>query len=154
MAAVAVYFLLFDSGAPKDVWDVSLALSLPCGVSWILIRIGITPSVEWSDTEVKVCNPLFTYGAGLDQVRLLGRSGRGGAIELEGIGVVMPWSMTRSVFDGKRANQAQRDLRHAVLRAQKTGETEKIPAARKLRYGWFDLLIVPMLAACVWAFLP
>ncbi|MFE7430478.1 hypothetical protein [Streptomyces sp. NPDC057545] len=155
MMAIAVYFLFFDSGAPKDVWEASLALSLPCGVSWILIRIGITPFIEWSDTEVTVCNPFFAYHAGLDTVRLLGREGRGGAIELEGIGVVMPWSMTRSIFDGKRANGSRRDLRHAVLRAQKTVEAgEGIPATRRLRYGWFDILIVPMLAAFAWAFLP
>ncbi|MCK8434462.1 hypothetical protein G3I77_15965 [Streptomyces sp. D2-8] len=155
MTAVAVYFLFLDSGAPKDVWEVSLALSLPCGVGWMLIRIGITPFTEWNDTEVKVCNPFFTYRAGLDKVRLFSREGRGGAFELEGIGMVMPWSMTRSILDGKRANGARRDLRHAVLRAQKTMETDAaIPTTRRLRYGWFDILIIPLLAAFVWAFLP
>ncbi|MFD7420010.1 hypothetical protein ACFV6M_06110 [Streptomyces californicus] len=155
MAAVAIYFLFFDSGAPRDAWEAFLALSLPCGVIWVLIRIGITPSVEWDDAEVKVCDPFFVYRAGLDKVRLLGREGGGGALELDGIGVVVPWSMTRSIFDGRRANRARRDLRHAVLRAPEAmGADAAIPATRILRYGWFDTLVVPLLSAFVWALLP
>lgn len=69
--------------------------------------------------------------------------------------MVMPWSMTRSIFDGKRANGARRDLRHTVLRAQKTMETDAVtPTTRRLRYGWFDILIIPLLLAFVWSFLP
>ncbi|MFH8885197.1 hypothetical protein [Streptomyces californicus] len=155
MAAVAIYFLFFDSGAPKNVWEASLSLSLPCGVSWILIRIGIMPLVEWDEVKVEVRNPFFVYRADLEKVRLLGREGRGGAFELEGVGRVMPWSMTRSILDGKRANGARRDLRHAVLRAPKATEIDAAtPATRSLHYGWFDMLVIPLLLAFAWAFLP
>ncbi|MEV7238187.1 hypothetical protein AB0N06_30865 [Streptomyces sp. NPDC051020] len=152
MLAVAVYFLFFDSVAPRNFWDVCLALAVPGVVTWTLIRVGLTPYVEWGKGCITVCNPFFTYRASLDSVRLLGREGRGGAFKIEGIGVVLPWAMTRSIFDGKRANAARRDLRHAVL-ASKNGDPA-LTSSRKARFGWFDLLIVPFAAALVWAFLP
>lgn len=47
MVATASYFLLFDSGAPRNLWDAALALALPCAVVWVLIRVGLTPYVQW-----------------------------------------------------------------------------------------------------------
>ncbi|MFE0645604.1 hypothetical protein ACFW2Y_28945 [Streptomyces sp. NPDC058877] len=155
MLGVAVYFLFFDSGAPDSLWDVFLALAAPCAVTWVLVRVGITPFVAWDTESVTVCNPFVLYRARLDQIRLLGKEGRGGAFDIEGIGTVLPWAMTRSVFDGKRANAARRDLRHAVLQAAKPAPSEARRApVRRPRFGWYDVLIIPFLGAVIWAFLP
>jgi len=155
MLAVAVYFLFFDSGVPESAWGAVLALALPCGVIWVIIRVGLSPFVEWGDGKIVVCNPFVLYSSSLDKVRLLGREGKGGAFEVEGIGTVVPWAMTRSIFDGKRANEARRELRRAVLQAKGEAVCESdAQGTRKIRYGWSDILMIPFLAACVWAFLP
>ncbi|MFH8987160.1 hypothetical protein [Streptomyces sp. NPDC017940] len=151
MAAVAVQFLHDGGGGPRDVWDVVLALALPCGVTWVLVRTGLTPYVEWDEQRLTVHNPFLRYEADLADVRLLGRAGKGGALGVEGVGTVLPWAMTRSVFDGQRAERARRELRTAVRRA--TG-TATAPVRRRPRVEWTDLLLLPMLAAFVWAFLP
>lgn len=154
MLVTAVYFLFLDSGAPRDLWDVVLALAVPCAVVWVLIRVGLTPYVQWGEGRLTICNPFVRYATPLSEVRLLGRSEKGGAFEITGVGQVSPWALTRSVFDGKRANEARRGLRHAVLRAHET-ERDAIPnVTRRLRVGWFDVLLLPFFAACVWAFMP
>ncbi len=62
--------------------------------------------------------------------------------------------MTRSLFDGRRANEARRDLRHAVLRTPETGKDIDPNVGRRLRVGWHDALLVPFVTACAWAFMP
>lgn len=151
MAVVAVQFLFFDGERPSSVWEVVLAVALPCAVVWVLVRTAFTPSVSWDDEQLVVRNPFFTYEAPLAGVRLLGRAGRGGALQVEGIGAVLPWAMARSVFDGRRAEAARRELRHAVRRAS---GVVVVPAWRRVRVAWTDLLLLPSLAAFVWAFLP
>ncbi|MVO84022.1 hypothetical protein GPA10_04375 [Streptomyces sp. p1417] len=166
MAVVAAQFL-YDGGAgPRDVWDVVLALALPGGVTWVLVRTGLTPYVEWDEQRLTVRNPFFRYEASLADVRLLGRAGKGGALGVEGVGTVLPWAMTRSVFDGRRAEQARRELRNAVRRAVPDGTgtaggagtpggtDAAAPVRRHFRVEWTDVLILPMLGAFVWAFLP
>ncbi|WP_030563963.1 hypothetical protein [Streptomyces aureocirculatus] len=152
MAVVAVQFLHDGGDGPRDVWDAVLALALPAGVTWVLVRTGLTPYVEWDEKRLTVRNPFFVYEADLADVRLLGRAGRGGALGVEGVGTVLPWAMTRSVFDGRRAGQARRELRHAVRRA--VPGTAVTPVRRRFRVEWTDLLVLPMLGAFVWAFLP
>ncbi|MEV0437667.1 hypothetical protein AB0I84_29560 [Streptomyces spectabilis] len=151
MAAVAVQFLFGGGEGPRDVWDVCLALALPAGVTWVLVRTGLTPSVEWDEKRLVIRNPFFVYEACLADVRLLGRAGRGGALHVEGVGTVLPWAMTRSVFDGRRAEAARRELRHAVRQADAVASA---PVRRRFRVEWTDVLVLPILAAFVWAFLP
>ncbi|MFD9908303.1 hypothetical protein [Streptomyces sp. NPDC059063] len=152
MAAVAVQFLFGAGEGPRDAWDVVLALALPCGVTWVLVRTGLTPYVAWDERRLVVRNPFFVYEASLADVRLLGRAGRGGALGVEGLGTVLPWAMTRSVFDGRRAQGARRELRHAVRRAPEAVAGEG--ARRRFRVEWTDVLVLPIVAAFVWAFLP
>ncbi|MFD0313343.1 hypothetical protein [Streptomyces flavalbus] len=154
MLAAAVYFLFLDSGAPRDPWDVVLALAVPSGVVWVLLRVGLTPYVQWGGGRLTICNPFVRYSAPLSRVRLLGRSQKGGALSIEGLGQATPWALTRSLFDGPRANEARRALRHAVLQAHETDEHVDPTVKRTLRIGWSDILLLPFLAACVWAFLP
>ncbi|MDL2076530.1 hypothetical protein QNN03_08785 [Streptomyces sp. GXMU-J15] len=154
MLVTAVYFLFLDSGAPSGAWDVVLALAVPCAVVWVLVRTGLTPYVEWGAGRVTVCNPFVVYSAPLSEVRLLGRAEKGGAFDVAGVGQVSPWALTRSVFDGRRANEARRELRHAVLRAHETEQGVDPGVTRRVRAGWYDVLLLPFLAACVWAFLP
>lgn len=110
--------------------------------------------MSWGDGRISVENPFVSYSAPLGKVRLVGRAGKGGALGVEGIGEVPPWALSRSVFDGKRANEARREMRHAVLRAVE-GETgqESGEVVRRIRFGWMDLLLVPILSAWFWAFL-
>jgi hypothetical protein len=154
MLVAAVYFLFLDSGAPRKVWDVVLALALPCAGVWFFIRVGLTPYVQWGEGRLTICNPFVIYSAPLSEVRLLGRSEKGGAFDIAGVGQVSPWALTRSLFDGKRANEARRELRHAVLGAHETDSDVNPSVSRRLRVAWFDVLIVPFIAACVWAFMP
>ncbi|MEU5772814.1 hypothetical protein ABZ819_05850 [Streptomyces venezuelae] len=151
MVAVAVRFLFFDGERPSDPWEVVLAVALPCAVIWTLIRTALAPYVGWDDQQLVVRNPFFTYEVPLSDVRLLGRAGRGGALEVESIGTVLPWAMTRSVFDGRRAGAARRELRHAVRQAADTATT---PGRRRFRVAWSDILLAPMLGAVAWAFMP
>ncbi|MFM9441577.1 hypothetical protein [Streptomyces acidiscabies] len=152
MAVLAAYFL-FVEGA-HDAWQVVLALAVPGVAAWIFVRVGIVPSVEWDDHRLTVRNPFVEYGAPLSDVHLLGRSEKGGgALDFPGIGPVSPWSLSRSVFDGTRANAARRDLRNAIRQAEHPDSTRP-PATRKPLLGWYDILPLPFLAALVWAFLP
>ncbi|MFD8914041.1 hypothetical protein [Streptomyces sp. NPDC059575] len=154
MLLTAVYFLFLDSGAPRDAWDVMLALAVPCAVVWVLIRVGLIPYVEWDAGRVTIRNPFVVYSAPLSKVRLLGRSEKDGAFEIAGVGSVTPWAMMRSVFDGQRANGARRDLRRAILRTHEADKDVDPSVSRRLRLGWFDVLPLPFIAACVWAFMP
>ncbi|MET8978409.1 hypothetical protein ABZX85_22605 [Streptomyces sp. NPDC004539] len=153
MAALAGYFLLVEGA--RDPWEVVLALAVPGIVAWIAVRVGILPGVAWDADRLTVRNPFVEYEAPLADTRLLGRSEKhGGALQLPGVGPVSPWALSRSVFDGTRANTARRDLRHAVLQAEATATTPTAPAIRRPVFGWYDLLPLPFLAAMVWAFLP
>ncbi|MFJ6569832.1 hypothetical protein ACIQNU_20650 [Streptomyces sp. NPDC091292] len=154
MVAVAVYFLFIDAGVARDPWDVVLALALPGLVAWVVLRVGLIPSVEWGEGRLTVHNPFLTCTAPLSDVRLLGRADKGGAFEIRGIGPVTPFAMSRSVFDGRRANTARRALRDAVRQTPPPTEEPPATARRTPRIGWYDLLLLPFALSSVWAFLP
>ncbi len=120
--AVAAYFVFLDSGLSGDIWEPVLALSVPSAVAWAFLRAGVLPRVSWGDGRISVENPFVSYSAPLGKVRLVGRAGKGEALGSEGIGEVGPWALSRSGFDGKRANEARREMWHAVLRAVEGGD--------------------------------
>jgi hypothetical protein len=99
-----------------------------------------------------VRNPFVLYLIPLDRVRMA--PGRGGLLDVEGIGVVGVWALSRSVFDGARAKAGRKAVRAAVAKGAGGAAGGSGAATRRVVFGWYDVLVLPFLGAVGWAFLP
>ncbi|MFJ6569831.1 hypothetical protein ACIQNU_20645 [Streptomyces sp. NPDC091292] len=144
----AVGILVTGTGSADRLVDAAAIVSLTSFVVWVLARVGVQPLIRCEEGVLTVHNPFLTYRAPLSEVRFLARGGEVG-LRIEGVGAVRPWALSKSVFDGKRARAARKELRELVAGAR---EAAPGPGAahRRLRYGLTDLLLLPPLAFAVW----
>jgi len=99
--ATVVYLAFFDTVFSDAVLDMVALIAIASLVTWLFVRVGIQPLIVCEGGVVTVHNPFLSYRAPLSHVRLYARDG-GFGIRIEGVGVVYPWVLSRSVFDGAR----------------------------------------------------
>ncbi|WP_018547296.1 hypothetical protein [Streptomyces sp. LaPpAH-108] len=151
---VVAYALLTAKTDGNSLVDAAALLGLASLCAWFFARIGIQPSIECEHGQLSVRNPLLSYRAWLSDVQFVAGDGQIG-LRIDGIGMVHPWVLSRSLFDSKHARSARKELRELITEAHVTTSSEILadgdpPAHRWVRRGATDLLLVPPLAFSVW----
>ncbi|GLF94918.1 hypothetical protein [Streptomyces yaizuensis] len=149
--AVLVWIVFFDQVFSGNAEDTAALIALFLFTSWLFVRVGVQPVVDCEEDTIVVRNPVFSYRAPLSRVRL---HGRGGALGLwiEGVGVIHPWVLSRSVFDGARARAARQELRERLAANRDEGAEGADPARRWVRWGVPELLLVFPVVFLIWSF--
>ncbi|MFJ8795163.1 hypothetical protein [Streptomyces sp. NPDC102462] len=151
---VAAYVLLTAETDGDGLVNAAALLSMASFFAWLFARIGIQPLIRCEHGLLSIHNPLLSYRAPLSDVQFLARDGAVG-LRIEGVGVLRPWVLSRSIFDGRRARSARRELRDLItevhVAAPSGTSTDGGPPARRwVRRGATDLLLLPPLAFAIW----
>ncbi|MGW7300920.1 hypothetical protein [Streptomyces sp. NPDC054829] len=136
----AVRVLLTMEAEGDGLVNAAALLSMASLFAWIFVRIGVQPSISTGEGLLSAHNPLYSYRARLSDVEFVARGGAVG-LRVEGIGAVHPWVLSKSVFDGRRARSARKELRELI------GGAVRAPLDP---LGAIDLLLLPPLAFTVW----
>ncbi|MFD8914045.1 hypothetical protein [Streptomyces sp. NPDC059575] len=151
---VVTYVLLTTKTDSDSLVNAAALLSMASLFAWFFARIGIQPSITCERGQLSVHNPMLSYRARLSDVHFIARDGAVG-LRIDGIGTLHPWSLSRSLFDGKRARSARKELRECITEAHVRAPSEtpadgSPPTRRWVRWGAPDLLLVPPLAFAAW----
>ncbi|MET8978410.1 hypothetical protein ABZX85_22610 [Streptomyces sp. NPDC004539] len=141
-------FLLSSGERPSDgLVDLFALVSLTSWFAWFLVRVGVQPKVVCEDGHVVVHNPVLSFRAPLSAVEFLAVGGQVG-LRIEGVGVVRLWVMSKSLFDGRRARGARRELREHIARAASGGSVGV--GRRWVRVGPVDVLLLLTSGFVIW----
>ncbi|MDB1088742.1 hypothetical protein PJ985_14325 [Streptomyces sp. ACA25] len=145
------YILLSDE-FPGGLSDTVTVVSVACLVTGVFLRLaGLR--VICKQGLLYVHNPIFSYRAPLHQVTFVPRDG-GIALDMPGIGAIVPWAMAKSLFDGRRARAARRHLRERLAEHKRQAAESHTPVAtegttaeqtsrRWVRLSLADALLLP-----------
>lgn len=148
---VFLYFALFDQTFSGDTLDLIAVASIGSLAIWLFARTGIQPTIRSEGRTLFIRNPLLSYEAPMESVALVARDGAA-AIRIEGVGVVHPWVLSRSVFDGKRVRAAKDVLRDQIRAAAGASALEPSGrTARKfLKVGALEVFLLLPVALLIW----
>ncbi|MEU6547009.1 hypothetical protein [Streptomyces sp. NPDC046859] len=148
------YVLLTPKTDGESLVNAAALLSMASFFAWLFARVGMQPSIRCEHGLLSVHNPLLSYRARLSDVQFIARNGTVG-LRIEGIGTLQPWALSKSLFDGRRARSARKELRELITEEHVTTPSKMTadgsPSARRwVRWGATDLLLVPPLAFAIW----